>query len=170
MAEMSDTFVYRQSQYVSRLEAMLITAFVLLVWVGLIVGTVWRGLAGFEWVVHVLLLLWGVGFAVVMLGRIRLTVTVTNTDVHLVFLFGWPRKRIARSLIQSVMPLRMSNWGAVNSSRLDLNWYLRGEDAVRIVLVRGKDLLVSTHEPDALIAALNVPRLSGARSGSTRPI
>ncbi len=86
---------------------------------------------------------------------LKLTVTVTFTELRLAFLLGWPRKRINRSDIRSVMPVR--DWTRdARAVRSDSFMWISGRrQGVLIVLVGGKSLLVGADDADALVAVLN---------------
>ena len=148
-AEMSDAVVYQRSEYPSRgtwllwLAAMLLVTFSVVVDFDRSADTAAELSAWFT-----LLVLWLVGM--------KLTVTVTFTELRLAFLPGWPRKRINRSDIRSVTPVRdwSSDARAVRSN--SLMWVRSARDGVLIVLVTGKRLMVRADDPDALAAALSV--------------
>ena len=146
---MSDAVTYQRSQYLSRRAWLLWLGAVLLSTFGVVVGfdrsadTAANLSAWFT-----LLVLWLVGM--------KLTVTVTFTELRLAFLPGWPRKRIDRSDIRSVTPVRdwSSDARAVRSN--SLMWVRGARHGVLIVLVTGKRLMVRADDPDALAAALSV--------------
>lgn len=100
------------------------------------------------------LIFWSV-FLVVWLLLLKVTVTVTSTELRLVFTLGWPRKRINRSDIRSLTPVR--DWTR-DARAVRSNYYFmrtHGRRGVLLLLAGGKSLMVGAEDPDALVAALN---------------
>ena len=100
------------------------------------------------------LIFWSV-FLVVWLLLLKVTVTVTSTELRLAFTLGWPRKRINRSDIRSLTPVR--DWTR-DARAVRSNYYFmraHGRQGVLLLLAGGKSLMVGAEDPDSLVAALN---------------
>ncbi len=94
---------------------------------------------------------------IVLLAFSRLTVRVSDDDVHLSFGSGWPRKRIARAEIVDHTPVRNSwlhGWG-IRWFKGGRMWNVWGLDAVELELASGKKFRIGTDEPKKLDAALD---------------
>ena len=145
---MSDAVIYQRWHYPSRgawllwLAAMLFPAIYPVVFDG------WR------WeIMDDALIVWSV-LSVLWWPLLKLRVTVTLTEVRLAFTLGWPRKRINRSDIRSVTPVR--DWTR-DAHAVRSNYYYmqdRGRQGVLLVLKGGKSLMVSADDPDFLVATL----------------
>lgn len=146
---MSDAVIYERSQYPSRREWLFSLAVLLLVPAIDIV------LDGGRWEITALDLIFETVLLVVRLLLVKLTVTLFFTELRLAYSLGWPRKRIKRSDIRSVTPVR--DWSrdarAVRSNYL---LWIQGRQGVLLGLADGKSLFVGADDPDALVAALNL--------------
>ena len=94
--------------------------------------------------------------SVLFFGFRSLMVTVTPTEVEMVYSFGWPRKTIERARIVSAEPLRIPWWYGAGIRRTPKGWMwsIWGLDTVILNLSDGRCFLIGTEDPEGLAAAL----------------
>ena len=94
--------------------------------------------------------------AVFFFGFRSLMVTVTTTEVELVYTAGWPTKTIERASIVSAEHFRMPWWYGVGIRRTPKGWMwsVWGFDTVLLHLSDGRRFLIGTDDPEGLAAAL----------------
>ena len=92
----------------------------------------------------------------ILLNFSRLTTSIDDENLHLVFGWGWPHKRIALSEVANVAAVRNSWWYGFGVRLTPNGWIYNvwGLDAVHLDLTTGKSFRVGTDEPDELAAAL----------------
>lgn len=121
--------------------------------VGLAVGVVVRvGLGGGFWIFQAAMLL----VAATGVVGARLTVVVDARAVTASFGWGWPRRTIDRSEIDSAAAVRNSwchGWGIRKVSR---GWMYNnaGRDAIQLSLRSGRVFRIGTDQPDELLDAV----------------
>ena len=152
---MSDAVIYQRSQYPFRNVWLLWLAAGLLI---LAINTVAyavgrRGMTAEDMVFSSVFL--SVPLALWLL-HLKVTVTVTFTELRLAFLLGWPRKRINRSDIRSVTPVHDWTRDARAVRRSNYYMWLHNRQGILIVLVGGKSVMVCTDDSDTLVSVLNV--------------
>jgi hypothetical protein len=122
-----------------------------------VVGAAW-GVAvrdeldgGFWWYEAVMLLLIATG-----LVAARLTVVVDARVVTASFGWGWPRRSIERSEIESMVQVRNSWWHGWGIRKVSRGWMYNnaGRDAIELRLRSGRVFRVGTDQPVELVAAV----------------
>jgi len=85
-----------------------------------------------------------------------LTVEVSAGRLHWMFGLGWFRKSVSLFDIASVEPIRTSFWWGWGIHLTPKGWLynVSGWRAVHIRLKNGREFMLGTDEPEALIAAL----------------
>ena len=93
--------------------------------------------------------------SVVYAGFLRLTVTVTRSEIFLAYTFGWPRRRIDRGRITSAVPHRIPWWYGFGIRRTPKGWMWNvwGLSTVLVTLT-DREFLIGTDDPEGLATAL----------------
>ena len=96
--------------------------------------------------------------AILLLGVLftRLTVRIDRDTLRVAFGWGWPRRTLQLTDLQSAEVTRTrwyEGWG-IRSTRRGWLWNVAGLDAVLLRLAGGKSMLIGTDEPRRLHAAL----------------
>lgn len=122
-----------------------------------VVGLAW-GVAvrddfgGGFWFFQVVMLL------VLVIGLVvaRLTVVVDARAVTASFGWGWPRRSIERSEIETAVQVRNSWWHGWGIRKVSRGWMYNnaGRDAIELSLRSGRVFRIGTDEPAELLAAI----------------
>jgi hypothetical protein len=93
---------------------------------------------------------------VVGLVAARLTVVVDARAVTASFGWGWPRRCIERSEIETAVHVRNSWWHGWGVRKVSRGWMYNnaGRDAIELSLRSGRVFRVGTDQPDELLAAV----------------
>jgi len=121
--------------------------------VGLAVGVVVRDdLGGGFWIFQAAMLL---VTATGVVGA-RLTVVVDARAVTASFGWGWPRRTIDRSEIDSAAAVRNSWWHGWGIRKVSRGWMYNnaGRDAIELSLRSGRVFRIGTDQPDELLEAV----------------
>jgi len=121
--------------------------------VGLAVGVVVRDdLGGGFWIFQAAMLL---VTATGVVGA-RLTVVVDARAVTASFGWGWPRRTIDRSEIDSAAAVRNSWWQGWGIRKVSRGWMYNnaGRDAIELSLRSGRVFRIGTDQPDELLEAV----------------
>lgn len=93
----------------------------------------------------------------------RMTVSITETELHVSFVYGWPRRAVQLNEIAEVSIHRMRaiyGWG-IRLVPNGMLWRAGGHHAVRLELKNGRYLYIGSADCEALASAIN-ERLSAA--------
>jgi hypothetical protein len=121
--------------------------------VGIAVGVAVRDeLGGGFWLFQVAMLL----VAATGLVGARLTVVADAQAVTASFGWGWPRRCIDRSDIESAVQVRNSWWHGWGIRKVSRGWMYNnaGRDAIELSLRSGKVFRIGTDQPAELLAAV----------------
>lgn len=121
--------------------------------VGIAVGVAVRDeLGGGFWLFEAAMLL----VAATGLVGARLTVVVDAQAVTASFGWGWPRRCIDRSDIESAVQVRNSWWHGWGIRKVSRGWMYNnaGRDAIELSLRSGKVFRIGTDRPAELLAAV----------------
>jgi hypothetical protein len=86
----------------------------------------------------------------------RLTVEVDDRTVTASFGWGWPRRCIDRSGIESAVRVRNNWWHGWGIRKVSRGWMYNnaGRDAVELTLRSGRAFRIGTDQPDDLLTAI----------------
>jgi hypothetical protein len=120
---------------------------------GLVVGAAVRDdLGGGFWFSQAAMLI----LAATGLVAARLTVVVDARAVTASFGWGWPRRSIDRSEIETAVQVRNSWWHGWGIRKVSRGWMYNsaGRDAIELSLRSGRVFRIGTDQPAELLAAI----------------